>query len=334
MASRWLRGWLVITGLVLVLPRPVPAQVSAAPGVSLRAIRFAPSWNASPATASGDSVVPTASTDPQITFFGVTRADDTPVDPIGNTADDIPIYLRLSGFGFSLVVEGKPGTPAVPLGTSSYSSDDVNQLPDLQVEVSQPLGDGSVAVCDDTNPDFGGVPAVNPFDFSPAEAPAVNDLACRFKDGQGQPVARNSTYPCTRFPPELEYHLVDPTSTVQFCGEIAKPLSFQVGDTIVAARIRDIDGNVSAAAQLIIRVATPVFTATATRTATPTPTSTATPRTRNFADSDGCTMASPRSDIRNVAIFGLLPLALVCWRRRRGRKRARLLAEQRRGNGG
>jgi hypothetical protein len=320
MASRWLRGLLVITGLVLALPRLVPAQVSTAPGVSLRVIRSGSAWNASPATISGGSADAAASTDPQITFFGVTRADDTLVDSIGNTDDDIPIYLRPSGFGFSLVVEGRPGATGGPLGTSSFSSEDVDQLPDLQVEVSRKLGDGSTAVCDDTNPDFGGVPAVNPFDFSAAEAHAINDLACRFKDGQGQPVARNSAYPCTRFPPELEYHLVDPTSTVQFCGEIAKPLSFQVGDTIVAARIRDAADHVSAVAQLVIRIATPVFTATATRTATPTPTSTAAPRTRNFADSDGCTMASPRSGIWSVAIFGLPPLVLVCWRRRRDRK--------------
>ena len=202
----------------------------------------------------------------------------------------------------------------------------MNQLPDLQVEVSRPLGDGSAAVCDDGDPDFGGVPAVSPFDFSPAEAPAINDLACRFKDGQNHPVGRHADEACTRFLPELEYHFVDPASTVQFCGVIDKPFSFPSGDTMVAARIRDVAGNVSAVAQLVIRVATPVFSPTATPTATPspTPTSTATvpaapPRT-NFADSDGCALASPRYGRWNGAIFGLLPLVLVCWRRRRERK--------------
>jgi hypothetical protein len=206
----------------------------------------------------------------------------------------------------------------VPLGTSSYSSNDVSKLPDLQVEVSRKLGDGSFAVCDDGDPTFGGVPAVNPFDFSAAEAPAINDLACRFKDGQGQPVARNKDYPCTRFPPELEYHFVDPTTTVQFCGVIDEPFSFQTGDTIVAARVRDIAGNVSAVAQLVIRVATPVFsatTATPTATPSPTPTSTAAPRSTNFTDSDGCALASPRFSIWNGVILGLLPLVFVCWRR-------------------
>jgi hypothetical protein len=267
----------------------------------------------------------TAPAGPQITFFGVTRADDVVVDPSGDTAEGVPIYPRLAASGFSLVVEGRPGTSKAALGTSSFSSNDVNQLPDLQIEVSRPLGDGSAAVCDDSDPDFGGVPAVSPFDFSPAEAPAINDLACRFKDGQGQPVGRRD-YPCTRFLPELEYHFVDPASTVQFCGVIDKPFSFPSGDTMVAARIRDVAGNLSTVAQLVIRVATPVFSLTATPTATPSPAPTSTgtvpaaPPTTNFPGGDGCALASPRYGIWNGAIFGLLPPVLVCSRRRRERR--------------
>jgi hypothetical protein len=323
MASKWLCGWLVIAGLMLGLPRLVPAQVSTGQGASVRTIRSAAAWNASASTTSGPSVSVTAPTDPQITFFGVTRADDVVLDPSGDTAEGIPIYPRLAGSGFSLVVEGSPGTSHVALGTSSFSSDDVNQLPDLQVEVSRPLGNGSAAVCDDGDPDFGGVPAVSPFDFSLAEAPAINDLACRFKDGQNQPVGRPPIEACTRFLPELEYHFVDPDSTIQFCGFVDEPLSFPSGDTIVAARIRDVAGNLSAVAQLVIRIATPASSPTATPTATPSPapTSTATvpaaPPGTNFAGGDGCALASPRYGIWNGAILGLLPPLLVCWRRRR-----------------
>jgi hypothetical protein len=394
MARKWLRGWLVVTGLTLVLPQlaaadtivDLVAQISAdeirphefvafadeelgfrnpnyhratdtietldfafathvtqaalattlnAAGLGsdalptpthtpLRATPTAtptsPPGTSTPTRTPSPTVTATAPTEPLITFFGVARADDVLVDAIGSTGDGVPVYLRLAGSGFSLVVEGRPGTLGARVGTSSFSSNDVNQLPDLQVEVSRPLGDGSIAVCDDTRPDFGGVPAVTPFDFSTAEAQAINDFACRFKDGQGHPIGRErSDDACTRFLPGDEYHFVDPASRVQFCGFIDKPLSFWSGDTRVAARIRDTAGNVSAVAQLVIRIATPPATATATEAATPTAIRTkAGGPPANFADSDGCTIASGVHGSWSGLLVAFLPLILMRWRGRRG----------------
>jgi hypothetical protein len=261
------------------------------------------------ATATASATAPAG---PAITFFGVTRADDVLVDAIGNTDDGVPIYERLAASGFSLVVEGRPGAKGVPLGTSSLSSD-VNQLPDLQIEVSRDLGNGSTTVCDDTSPKFGGVPAVTPFDFSLANAAAINDLACRFKDGEGQPVARESSdEACTCFPPELDCHFVDPASTLQFCGLIDRPLSFPSGDTRVAARIRDADGDVSTVAQLVIRI---VATAVATPTAVPTK---GVGPPASFADNDGCAMGSGVHGSWSGVLLAFLALALVRWGARRG----------------
>lgn len=136
-------------------------------------------------------------------------------------------------------------------------------MPDLLIEASQPLGDGSLAVCDDAAPAFGGVPAVNPPDFSTTQAvvDAINDFACRFKDGGGSPGGRVAKDACTLFPDGFYHFLFPPDgtvahpSTIQFCGQIGAPLAFPTGDTLITARIRDLAGNVSSPARLIIRVA-------------------------------------------------------------------------------
>src|SRR5262245_14692836 len=67
-------------------------------------------------------------TGPVISFFGVTRADDTLLDASGTTGDGTPIFTRIAGVtgvasGFALVIEGRPGTSGLPAGTSSYQAD-------------------------------------------------------------------------------------------------------------------------------------------------------------------------------------------------------------------
>lgn len=118
-------------------------------------------------------------------------------------------------------------------------------------------------VCDDSAPDLGGVPAVNPADISTTQpvADAINDFACRFKNGRGVPTGRGAKEACTAFSDGVFHFLFppDPTvkfpSTVQFCGQIDALLAFPTGDTLITARIRDLAGNVSRPARLIIRVA-------------------------------------------------------------------------------
>ena len=198
-----------------------------------------------------------------IQFFGVTRADDTIVDPVGSSGAGVPIYERPTS-GFSLVVEGRPGGTSSPIGLSTFNwnPSDPTVLPYLLIEASLPLGDGSATVCDDSPGMFGGVPAVSPPNFSVTQpvADAINDFACRFKDGSGVRQGRGQDGACTAFS-DGSFHFLFPPgpgvpfpSTVQFCGFIGAPIEFPTGDTLVTTRIRDLAGNISAPAQLIIRV--------------------------------------------------------------------------------
>jgi hypothetical protein len=195
-----------------------------------------------------------------ITFFGLTRADDTLVDPSGTTAGGIPIFSRSVGSGFSLVIEGMPGPHSVcssgrVCGTTAYEPD-LSSFPDLLVEVSQPLGNGSAAVCDATGPMAGGVPAINPPSFDPTQMniAAVNDLGCRFLNGNGMPVARTaSSDSCIMFP-SGDFQFMSSNSSMQFCGVIGKVLEFLPGDTVVTARLRDLNGNLGPSSQIVVRI--------------------------------------------------------------------------------
>ncbi len=280
-----------------------------------------PNPTATPSATATVNTTPTATfgVEPAITFFGVTRADYTLVSPVGMTTDGIPIYQRGADSGFALVIEGRPGNDGIPLSGSSFDQDST-RLPDLQVEVSRPLGNGSTAVCDDTGPHAGGVPAVDPFDFSPAAAAAINDLSCRFRDGQGHPLGRTADEACTYFLPEAQYRFVDANSTLQFCGLVDTPIAFPPGDTLVAARVRDVDGTISALAQIVIRVPdqTPTITATAPPTAAAKQTAAAVAASGGDGSTgDGCTMAPAAHAQSSSLISAGLPILLIRGLRRR-----------------
>jgi hypothetical protein len=202
---------------------------------------------------------PTIPPEPVITYFGVLRADDTVVTPTATSPDGISIFERES-YGFSIVLEGAPGgtNAAVSKTTFNWDPSDPTVLPDLQIEASRSLGNGSAAVCDDTAPDLGGVPGFDPPSFVTTQtiADALNDFGCRFKNGNGVPGGRGDTDACVLFP-DGHLGLLAPTSTVQYCGAIDHPLAFAAGDTLLTARIRDISGNVSSSARIILRVTTP-----------------------------------------------------------------------------
>jgi len=195
---------------------------------------------------------------PVVTFIGVTRADDSLVPPSGTTPSGAPIFTRLTGSGFSLVVEGAPGADGLAVGPSSYNAD-LTSLPDLQVEVSQPLGNASSAVCDDSGAQAGGVPAIDPpvFDTTQETINVVNDLACRFVDGSGKPQGRTANDACVQFPTG-DFDFVMHASTVQFCSFISRVLEFPEGDTLVTVRLRstldDLPANVGPPAQAVIHV--------------------------------------------------------------------------------
>lgn len=198
-------------------------------------------------------------------------ADDTVLSPIGYADDGSLIYQRpvatntSVAYGFRLVVEGRPD-PSLQCGASScmgdstlaWSTADPTALPDLQIEASNNLGNGSPAVCDDSGPTAGGVPAVNPFDFSLNYAPAINDFSCRFKNGLNAYFGiTNSIEACTKVLPSGVYQFFAAGSKIQFCGQISQSVSFPLGDTVVAARIRDADGNPSQVSTIVIRVELP-----------------------------------------------------------------------------
>ena len=195
-----------------------------------------------------------------ITFFGITRSDDSVVQPIGVSNDGVPIFERFFGSGFSIVVEGRRGGSLAPIGRSTFDSNpsDPTVLPDFQALTSRPLGDGSGQVCDDIFPDLGGVPETNPpvFATTQAVANAINDFTCRFKDGLGLRRGRDNFDACTRSGDGV-YAFMHPMTTTQFCGLINDPLAFPAGDTRITARIRDEDGNISAAQQIILRITPP-----------------------------------------------------------------------------
>ncbi|MGH3054553.1 MAG: hypothetical protein ACRDL7_06200, partial [Gaiellaceae bacterium] len=192
---------------------------------------------------------------PVITFFGLTRSDDSLIAPSGTTPQGLPIFSRLVGTAFSIVVEGVPGSSGLDVAGSAYQADAAT-LPDLQVEVSRPIGNGSAAVCDSTGTTAGGIPAVAPpnFDALQTVINAVNDLGCRFVDGTGKPGARrNPLDSCVMFSTG-ESGFANPSSMIQFCGFVTGVMEFPGGDTVVTARLRDVGGNPGPIAQLVVRV--------------------------------------------------------------------------------
>lgn len=205
------------------------------------------------------TITPTLGLGANVSFFGVLRADNTLVEPTGLDDQGRPIFDRPVGSGFVIVVEATAGTGRVRPGDSSFDfggDEDPTRLPDLQIESNRDLGDGSLAVCDNSDDHFGGVPGIDPdrSETTAADAAAVNDLSCRFVDGQGVTLARNEMNACILFP-DAEYGFAAASTTVQFCATIASKMHFPSGETILTARVRDIGGTVGPRRQIIIRVA-------------------------------------------------------------------------------
>lgn len=196
---------------------------------------------------------------PVITFFGLARADDTRVQPIGTTDDGTPIYAAAAS-GFRIVIEAKRGASRQRVGliTSACDPNDPGPcatatLPDLQILASRNLGNGSAEVCDGKT--FGGVPATNPpvFSSSATAAAKINDLGCRFQDGAGLTRGRdNKDDSCVADAGGI-FGFVDPTTTVQFCASVDRSYCFPNGDTRLVVRVRDEAENVGAPAQILIR---------------------------------------------------------------------------------
>ena len=191
---------------------------------------------------------------PQITFFGLATAFNAVLPP--STADDFgnPVYVRVSGAGFFFVVEVRPGKSGRAPGGITSNGDDKTP-PDLQIEATNDLGDGSSLICDigpEPNLPLGGVPGINPpsFDFSsPQVVAALNDFGCRFDTHTDQ-------FPCTLSPGGNPSFVHPGTSTLQYCtmSVLGNELHFPRGDTLVSAQVRDSGGNIGFPQHLVIRV--------------------------------------------------------------------------------
>lgn len=226
-------------------------------GTRTRTATATPSAPPSPTVTRTPTISPTptatvSASGPEIIFFGLTRADDMLLQPVGSE-NGLDVYEPAFGFAFSIVVEAKPGPSRAQVGNVTFS----DGAPDLQIQVTRPLGDGSSAVCDDMPPMLGGVPAINPpsFDDTPSIDDRINDLACRFIDGGGNKVGRKcgDNTACVLGSDGI-FGCVTADATVQFCGFMGQALTFPPGDTIVTVRVRDVRGNFGAPRQLLVRV--------------------------------------------------------------------------------
>ncbi len=255
--------------------RPSPTPTRSATRAPRPSPSTTPSRTATPTRTSTPSptVSPTAALGPVVTFFGLTSQEDTLLPASGTNSDGITVFSRASGFGFSIVVEGARGASGAAVGWCALGipvidsfppacTPHLTNFPDLQIEASNPLGNGSPAVCDRTGPNAGGVPGIEPVSFAPTQTDidAVNDLVCRFLDGSGRPVGRSSDQDaCVQYvnngEPTGQYGFADERSKMQFCGLITPVEQFPPGtDTTLTVRLRDVDGNVGAPAQIIIQV--------------------------------------------------------------------------------
>jgi hypothetical protein len=193
--------------------------------------------------------ISTPLTGPVVTAFGV--ADSTGTFNVPANDQSPPAFSRQTAAGFIIFVEGRPGPSRLLVGTnvSNSKEGDPTQQPDLQIESSNNLGNPTQVVCDNSFPALGGVPAVNPPDFSAVQpvSDALNDFGCRFK------VFAASDFACTQ---DASGNLMfrNPSSTVQFCTLVNEALTFPSGETVVTVRLRDTAGNLGPPAQIIVRI--------------------------------------------------------------------------------
>lgn len=192
---------------------------------------------------------------PVVTFFGAARADGTNAEPTSVDKDGTATYVTAAGSGFIIVVEAKPGksNAEVARRVFAYVPNDPHTRPDLEIESSRDMGNGSPAVCDRQRPNIGGIPAIHPTTFAETQkvSDAINDFACRFE------TFIESESSCT-MNASGDYAFVKKDTKMQFCMLVARSYAFPDGDTVLSVRVRDVDGNPGPVARMRIRrAATP-----------------------------------------------------------------------------
>jgi hypothetical protein len=220
---------------------------------------------------------------PVISFFGIANPDGSTTENASVDQMGRDVFERILGHRFFLVIEARPGTNEIAVGGQTFDHEpgNVTVRPDLQVVVSHALGNGDSAVCDLGGTGADGVPGIDPPLFADVQevTDAISDLGCHFTDDEGRTMGRPSARACTMSASGTGAGFADPTSTIQFCAFIDVPIGFGSGETAIAARVRDIGGNIGDEKQIVLRVTgpTPTVTPTATQTGTTTPTLTPSP---------------------------------------------------------
>jgi len=188
----------------------------------------------------------------------------TPTPTPAFDAQNRRIFSVNSGSQFVIVVEAAAGLSGASPGKSLTPVPPSNRS-DLQIQSNHNLGSNpTTAVCDKgpASQGGGGIPAINPPSFAEGDqmiSDALNDLSCRFdvfNTGSGS----GGTGPCTKVDQTQDPMLVTrnaPLGTIQFCDQASTVASFPPGDTVVTAEVRDQNGNLGPAQQIVIRVATP-----------------------------------------------------------------------------
>lgn len=184
--------------------------------------------------------------------------------------DGRPVF-QVAGGQLLLVVEGRT-VDGFPPAVGSYTQPNPilgDGRPDIQIESTQPLGQGSAAVCDDGYHapvvDGGGVyPVPTPdFSFTTTITNALNDFGCRFEyhvKGSQCTYCYDGDSPC--FLTDLPQNNTIGASQAQFCNRATGSAAFNPGDSLVTVRLRDEAGNIGPTAQIVIRVNTPTPTPT------------------------------------------------------------------------
>ena len=187
---------------------------------------------------------------PVVTFFGAAKADGTKAEPAIVDKDGTATYTTAAGSGFIIVVEVKPGKSGAEVARRvfAYVPNDPHTRPDLEIETSRDMGNGSPTVCDRQRPNIGGIPGIHPTSFAetPKVSDAINDFACRFE------TFIQSDSSCT-MSPNGDYSFVNKDTTTQFCMLVAHAYAFPDGDTLLTVRVRDTDGNPGPVAHMRIR---------------------------------------------------------------------------------
>lgn len=207
-----------------------------------------------------EAVVPTptpAPRGPRITSLSIARADLSPVTPFDVDEAGREIYRSLSGTGIWIIVEAATGPNGLVPGSLVFASApiDPTDRPDIQVIVSRDLGDGNPVVCDTSDGHFGGVPAAVPFTFSEDQriTDVINEMSCRIDGGS----RTRSGDACTQDPSGqgFGFAFVNAGTQIQFCVSPSAAWRFPVGETVVAARVRDRFGEPGEVREMVVRVA-------------------------------------------------------------------------------